>query len=121
MPLVEVVTKVDQRPRVKRQEGVVYISVESDIGIKEFREAVWRGLGLIRVYLKHGRTVEADRQEPLIMKKGQTLDDVLKRVSREMRDDVGRAFIWGTRAKFPGQEVSFSYPLFDEMAVWFGR
>ena len=55
------------------------------------------------------------------MKKTNTLNDVLKRISNEMRDDVNRACIWGKNARFPGQEVSFKFPAFDEMEVWFGR
>ena len=51
----------------------------------------------------------------------QSLDDVLKRISSQMRDDVNRAYIWGKSAKFPGQEVSFKFLVFDEMEVYFGR
>ena len=54
---------------------------------------------------------------PLIVKKNQTINDVLKRISNEMRDDVSRAYIWGKNARFPGQEVSFKFPVFDEMEV----
>ncbi|HWS48836.1 MAG TPA: GTPase [Candidatus Methanoperedens sp.] len=124
IPLVEVVTKIDlARPAMMRKigEGVVKMSAGKGIGIEEFKEKVWQGLSLVRVYLKRERNGEADRKEPLIMKKGQTLDKVLKRVSGEMRDDVSRAYIWGKNARFPGQEVSFSFPVFDEMEVWFGR
>jgi ribosome-interacting GTPase 1 len=78
-------------------------------------------VGLVRVYLKRERTVEADREEPLIIKNTATLDDVLKRISNQMRDDISKAYIWGTKAKFPGQEVSFTFPVFDEMEVYFGR
>lgn len=124
IPLVEVVTKIDlARPKdfKKINDGVVKMSAGKNLGIEEFKEKVWQGLALYRVYLKRDRNGEADKKEPLIMKKGQTLDAVLKRVSGEMRDDVSRAYIWGKNARFPGQEVSFSYPVFDEMEVWFGR
>lgn len=124
IPLVEVVTKVDiARPKDLRkiEDGVVQMSAGKGIGMEDFKEKVWQGLGLCRVYLKRERNGESDKKEPLIMKKGQTLDAVLKRVSGEMRDDVNRACIWGKNARFPGQEVSFSFPVFDEMEVWFGR
>ncbi len=121
LPMVEVVTKVDMGKKVRKEEGVIYMSAVKKIGIEEFKEKVWQGLGLLRVYLKKERALEADKKEPLIMKSGKTLDDVLKRVSKEMRDDVGRAYIWGKNARFPGQEVSFNFKVFDEMEVWFGR
>jgi ribosome-interacting GTPase 1 len=121
IPLVEVITKIDEQKNFKKIPHVVYMSAKTGEGIDEFKEAVWKGLGLVRVYLKRERTVEADKNEPLIMKSNQTLGDVLKRISNEMRDDVSRACIWGAKARFPGQEVSFKSLVFDEMEVWFGR
>jgi len=121
IPLVEVITKIDQEKSVKKLPGVVYMSANNNIGIDEFKETVWKGLGLVRVYLKRERILPADKKEPLIMKKTDTLNQVLKRISSEMRDDVSRACIWGKNARFPGQEVSFKSMVFDEMEVWFGR
>jgi len=127
IPLVEVITKIDMEKKSKieslksNNNEVVLMSANIGIGIDEFKEKVWQGLGLIRVYLKRERSGQADKKEPLIMKNGQSLDAVLKKVSGEMRDDVSRAYIWGKNARFPGQEVSFSFPVFDEMEVWFGR
>jgi len=134
IPLVEVITKIDTEkkskveslrpkadPPLAEKSKVVLMSANTGIGIEEFKEKVWQGLELVRVYLKRERGGEADKKEPLIMKNGQSLDAVLKKVSGEMRDDVSRAYIWGKNARFPGQEVSFSFPVFDEMEVWFGR
>lgn len=120
LPIVEVVNKID-KCQIDRQKGVIYISAEKKIGIGELKEAIWRGLGRVRVYLKRERNGGADKQEPLIMRKGETLKEVLKKISSEMREEVKRAFVWGVKARFPGQEVSFSFPVFDEMEVWFGR
>lgn len=125
MPAVEVVTKIDMADLNKIQKkiprNVILMSADKGVGIEEFKEKVWKGLGLIRVYLKRDRNGLADKVKPLIMRKGQTLDNVLKRISGQMRDDISRAYIWGENARFPGQEVSFNFPVFDEMEVWFGR
>jgi len=121
LPMVAVVTKIDENKKLKKEEGVIYMSAVKGIGIEEFKEKVWEGLGLVRVYLKRERSGQADKKKPLIMKSGKNLDDVLKRVSKEMRDDVSRACIWGKKARFPGQEVSCNFEVFDEMEVWFGR
>jgi ribosome-interacting GTPase 1 len=102
-------------------EDAIKMSADLGIGIEEFKEKVWRKLELVRIYLKRERSGEPDKQEPLIMKKGQTLKDVLQKISKQMSEDITRAFIWGKEAKFQGQEVSFKYPVFDEMEVWFGR
>lgn len=122
-PLVEVVTKIDEFPKTKLPvvEGRVYVSADKGVGLEELKEIVWKRLGLVRVYLKRERTSEADKSEPLIMRRGQTLREALKKISTQMSEDVTRAFVWGREARFPGQEVSFKYEVFDEMEVWFGR
>jgi small GTP-binding protein len=124
MSAVEIITKMDlAKPEdlKKIPERVLKMCVDQDLGIEEFKERIWKGLGLVRVYLKKERTGEADKQDPLIVKNTETLDKVLKRISNQMRDDVNKAYIWGKNAKFPGQEVSFKFQVFDEMEVYFGR
>ncbi len=127
IPAIKVVAKADlsrlpiEKIKMPGKEGVVFISAVKGFKVEEFKEKIWQGLGLVRVYLKMERSGEADKKEPLIMKKEQTLADVLGKISNQMRDDVSRAFIWGKEARFPGQEVSFKYQVFDEMEVWFGR
>ncbi len=124
MPAVEIVTKMDLARPVdlkKIPHEVLRMCVDQDLGIEEFKERIWQGLGLVRVYLKKDRTSEADRKEPLIIKNTATLDGVLKKISNQMRDDISKAYIWGKKARFPGQEVSFNFPVFDEMEVYFGR
>jgi small GTP-binding protein len=120
MPVVRVINKIDSG-EIPKLDGVVLLSADKDIGLDEFKEKLWKELGLVRVYLRRDRNGEADKREPLIMKNTQKLDDVLKRISSEMREDVNKALIWGKNARFPGQEVSFSFSVFDEMEVWFGR
>jgi len=124
MPAVEIITKMDLAKPIDQKkipDRVLKMCVDQNIGIEEFKERVWQGLGLVRVYLKKDRTSQADKQEPLIIKNTATLDGVLKRISNQMRDDVGKAYIWGKGARFPGQEVSFKFQVFDEMEVYFGR
>jgi hypothetical protein len=124
MPAVEIVTKMDlvKNNDIKKiPDRVLKMSVDKNVGIEEFKEKIWQGLGLVRVYLKKERISEADKKEPLIIKKTANLDQVLKRISNQMRDDVNKAYIWGKNARFPGQEVSFKFEVFDEMEVFFGR
>jgi len=124
MPAVEIITKMDlaKNNEIKKiPDKALKMCVDQKIGIEEFKERVWQGLGLVRVYLKKDRISEADKKEPLIIKNSATLDNVLKRISNQMRDDVNKAYIWGKNARFPGQEVSFGFQVFDEMEVYFGR
>ncbi len=124
MPLMRVVSKLDlATPKEIKalSPETVRLSVHTKEGIEDFKEKLWYRLGKVRIYLKRDRNGEADKTEPLIMHRGETLDDVLKVLSSEMREDVQKVYIWGKNAKFPGQEVSFSLPVEDEMEVWFGR
>jgi len=127
MPMIKVVTKMDMVANQKKliseleSKKIVPMSVEEKTGVEDFKKAVWEGLGLVRIYLKRERNSEADKKNPLIVKSEANLDKVLQRISNEMRDDVSRAYIWGSGARFPGQEVSFKTKVFDEMEVWFGR
>jgi len=122
MNCLKVVTKIDtENKKLNYGNDYAYISAEKNVGLDEFKEKMWQKLGLVRVYLRKERLGEADKKEPLIMKRNQNIDDVLKKISNQMRDDISRVCIWGKRARFPGQEVSFNFGVFDEMEVWFGR
>ncbi|MDP4009371.1 MAG: GTPase [Candidatus Shapirobacteria bacterium] len=124
MSVVKVVTKIDMvKDNVLKKipTEMVKMCADKNIGIDDFKEKVWQGLGLVRVYLKRERSVDADKSDPLIVKNTDTLDGVLKRISNQMRDDVSKAYIWGKGARFPGQEVSFNFTVFDEMEIFFGR
>jgi uncharacterized protein len=123
LPLINVVNKVDeiQNSKFKIQNDIVYISADKGLGIEELKERIWQKLGLVRVYLKRERTGEADKNEPLIIKNDKTVKDVLNKISTQMGQDITRVFVWGKKVKFAGQEVSFSYQVFDEMELWFGR
>ena len=127
LPVVRVINKIDNSENYKLQitnhklKDVVCVSAEKGLGLDEFKEKIWEKLGLVRIYLKKGKNKSADKNDPLIIKRNKTLDDVLKKVSSEMRSDIKRAYIWGKGAKFSGQGVSLKTEVFDEMEVWFGR
>ena len=129
IPLIKVISKYDLVPeddklkinQYAKENNCMVISAEAEQGLEMFKEKVWQSLGLLRVYLKRDRNKPVDKLEPLIMKKGKKLSDVVGKISGQMSQDVKSAYIWGNGAKFAGQKVSFGYPIFDEMEVWFGR
>ncbi|RLC35319.1 GTP-binding protein [Candidatus Shapirobacteria bacterium] len=122
LPMVEVINKIDKSGSKSRNDKeIVFLSAQEGVGLDLLREKIWLGLGLIRVYLRREKNRSGDRKNPLIMKRGKNLADVLNEISTEMRQDVKRALIWGKGARFPGQEVSLRKEVFDEMEVWFGR
>jgi len=119
MKVIRILNKEDKKKFKKK--GALSISAEKGKGIDKLKEEVWEKLDLVRVYLKREKTKKADKDRPLIMRKGQNFLDVLGRISTEMREDVKRAHIWGRKARFPGQRVSLKREVFDEVEVFFGR
>jgi uncharacterized protein len=119
MKAIKVLNKGDIKKLA--EQGVLLISAEKDEGIESLKEEIWDKLELVRVYLKKERSKEADKKEPLIMKKSQTFLDVLDKISGKMREGVKVAYIWGKGARFPGQKVSLKKEIFDEVEVFFGR
>lgn len=124
MPIMKVVTKLDLASEKQLKQltpDLVRLSVLGQKGIDDLKERLWRELGLLRVYLKPERVSPADKEMPMIMRRGQTVKQVLQKISNQMSQDITRAYVWGKEARFAGQEVSFSFPVFDEMEIWFGR
>ena len=125
MSVVRVVNKIDTVKNFSvtdyKWKNVVGVSAEKGLGLDKLRKVIWQSLDVVRVYLKKRKSGEADKKKPLIMKKGKTLVDVAGKISAQMAGEVTTAYIWGKKAKFPGQKVSLKRQVFDEMEVWLGR
>ncbi len=92
----------------------VFISATEGTGIRELREAIWRRIGLMRVFMKRiGR--EPDMEEPLIIRKGATIKEVAEKVHRKW-GNAKFARVWGS-SKFPGQRLGLDYCLHDRDVV----
>ena len=92
--------------------NTVFISAEKEIGLEKLKEQIWKTLDLIRVYLKPEREAELDK--PLILKRGQTLADALKKIPPHVSEGVKSALIWGPSASYPGQKIGLSHQLLDQ-------
>ncbi len=81
---------------------VIGVSIIDDESLAAFKEAVWKLTGLIRVYLRHNKQVDA---EPLAMQPGARVTDVATKVHKELGTACHGARIWGPSARFDGQQV----------------
>jgi small GTP-binding protein len=109
LPALLAATKVDEDDaRVDRLAAafgdleLVPVSVLDDASLDRFREAVWRLLGLVRVYLRHAGGVD---DEPLAVHPGATVEDVADAIHHELAASFRAARIWGPSARFDGQRV----------------
>ena len=111
-------TKVDEAPpgSVHRlaaafpDRDVVPVSVLDDASLAVFRDAVWRLTGLVRVYLRHAGEVDDD---PVALAPPVTVADVADTVHHELGEQCRGGRIWGSSARFPGQQVGRGHEVAD--------
>ncbi len=98
----------------KRFSGwnVVPISAEKDIGMEELKEAIYENLDLMNIYLKP-KGGKADLEEPLVVKRGSTVEMVCNSIHRDFVEKFRYAKVWGKSAKFDGQQVGLNHVLED--------
>lgn len=119
IPAIFAINKVDTvRKPESSNNKFIYFSAQKNIGMDDLVSAIWKALKFITVYL-----VEPD-QDPnfdnsIIMKEGESIADVAAKIGSEFSANKTSAKIWGSGAKFPGQEVSLSTKLIDNMQIRF--
>lgn len=120
VPALFVVNKVDEgMPRSDRDDsGVIKISAKTGIGLDKFKDAIWNALGLTRIYLI-GPLEEPNTNSPMIVRERDTLKDVALKIWPENSEPKKFAKIWGPVASFPGQEMSLSAVVQEDMQVKF--
>jgi ribosome-interacting GTPase 1 len=89
-----------------------FISAKTRLGIEELIQGIGQALAFMRIYMKPpGR--DPDLEEPVILRKGSTVGDLLVRLPGELDRTFKAAQVWGPSARFPGQTVGRDHPLQD--------
>ena len=105
---------VDTLVRTIQKKGftVLPISAQNGSGLDTLREYIYSHLHLIRVYLKPvGK--QTDYNEPMIIRAGNTVEDVCRRLHRDFRRKFRYATISGPSAKHTAQKVGLTHRLQD--------
>jgi ribosome-interacting GTPase 1 len=90
------------------------VSVTTHQGLEPLKVAIWRHLGLVRVYAKPpGKPV--DRHDPFVLPLGFTVHDLTERIHRELAETLAFARVWG--GKLDGQRVARDFELRDRDVV----
>lgn len=97
---------------------VVHISAARGLGLDDLKMEIWERLGLARVFLK-GREGKTDYDSPVIVHEKSTLQDVMLKVGAEFAQNKKFAKIWGPGSRFPGQSVSLTTLIVDQIEVEF--
>ena len=109
IPAVMVLNKIDlasseDLKRVcERIKPDILLSAEQETDFTPLKDAIFTKLSLIRIFLKEiGK--KPDLEEPMIMRKGTTIETLCLRLHKDFVKKFRLAKIWGPSAKFPGQE-----------------
>ncbi len=90
---------------------VVAISAKEGTGLEEMNRAIYKMLNIIRVYTKSpGKKTDFD--EPVVLKRGSTVEDAAQSVHKDFRNRLRYAQIWGS-GKYDGQRVKREHILED--------
>ena len=105
----------DRRAILESQYGssfpVIAVSARENTGLDEMRQVIYEKLDIIRVYTKSPGK-KADSEDPMILRKGSTVEDAAEDVHKDFRNRFKYAQVWGS-GKFNGQRVKRGYVLED--------
>jgi uncharacterized protein len=123
LPSLVVLNKIDlitngfiQELKSKIGDNFIPISADAGTNIDALKEAIYQKLGFIRVYMRP-KGSGTDYDEPLIIKKGATIQDVCNKIHRNMTKNFRYGLVWGKSAKFAGQKVGLDHKLADEDVI----
>ena len=118
VPSIIILNKVDlisrsKLPEIEKEIGkFIPISADREIGLEELKEAIVEKIGIMRVYLKKPGQ-KTDLEDPMIIKKDSTVEDLCYKIHKRFKDDFRYANVWGASVKFPGQKVGLDHVLVD--------
>ena len=110
----EIIKKIE---KIKRYGWKTFgISAIKNTGLNELKKIIFSELNLIRIYLKPvGKQV--DFKEPLILKKGNTIEDACKKLHRDFKEKFRYSTVTGPSAKHDLQKVGLDHILQDKDVV----
>jgi len=122
VPVIVVINKIDlvsekqlqKKINNIKQRGwkIVAISALNGIGINKLKEMIFSEMNFIRVYMKPiGK--QADFNEPLILKKGSTIEQACTKLHKDFKRKFRYASVSGPSAKHDIQKVGLEHVLED--------
>jgi len=93
--------------RFREDFPILPISAREAMNMEEMKREIYHLLGILRVYTKTPGG-EPDHAEPVVVKKGSTVEDVALSIHKDFVSKLRYARIWGS-GKFDGQMVKRDY------------
>lgn len=95
---------------------VVGCSTTTGTGLDQVMDTLWSVSGLIRVYLKRPDQ-EASSREPMVLPQGASVEDLARKIHKDLLHYFAGARVWGNSVKYPAQRVGLEHVLADEDTV----
>jgi len=114
---IDLIKNIDLQRKINQIKSkgwdVLPISAKDNKGLDELRKIIFSKLRFIRIYMKPvGKPV--DMEEPLILKEGDTVETVCRKLHREFHDKFRYASVSGPSAKHDIQKVGLDHLLKDK-------
>ncbi len=93
-----------------------FISARAGTGLDVLVDQIGTTLKFIRIYVKPPG-LPPDREEPVILRQGESVTELLRKLPGDLSRTFKAAQIWGKSARFPGQTVGRDHILSDEDIV----
>jgi ribosome-interacting GTPase 1 len=90
---------------------VVMTSAGQGVGLEDLGRAIFRSLGVIRVYTA-APGAEPNLENPLVLRQGSTVEEAATLIHKAWQQKLKYALLWGS-AKFEGQRVGREHVLVD--------
>jgi hypothetical protein len=91
---------------------IVPMSCEKKVGFEALGKALFKSLGVIRVYTKEpGNKVHSDH--PFAFKRGATVNELAKNIHKELVSNFMFAMVWAKRLPFSPKKVGLNFVLED--------
>jgi ribosome-interacting GTPase 1 len=97
---------------VAKKIPVIAVSCEKRFGLEKLGGALFRALGVMRVYTKEPGD-KAFSNNPFTLKKGATLHDLARSIHTDFERDFAFAKVWSKRLAFSPQKVGLGFVLED--------
>ena len=107
--------KVDLNVPLAINIPYIAVSCKTKQNIEPLKKKIIQETGLIRIYSKD--PMKKPSEKPIILERNSTIEDVCKKIRRDFTARFLFAKVWGTRVKFPGQQVGLSHRLEDKDIV----
>ena len=88
----------------KKYPDAIFISADKNINLEELKKKIYDNLHLIRIYLKEPGK-EPDMKEPLIMREGDSLQNLCEKLHKDFVKKFKFCRIWGKSARYDGQKL----------------